>query len=119
MACRARGRRSETIEVGAKSRDDAGRACDPHHLRYDEVGWGRASSDLAVEILAIKGNLQEALLVQSILRGSGIEVFIPDEFTVQNDWGLINAIGGIRILIASDKLEEARQILGSDNDALE
>ena len=55
-------------------------------------------------------NLQEALVFQSALQGSGIESFIPDEFTVQNDWALITAVGGIRLLVAPENFEEAKKI---------
>ena len=65
-----------------------------------------------MEILTVSQNLQDALMIQSILKGSDIEAFIPDEFTVQNDWGLINAIGGIRIMVQEKDLEAARNILG-------
>ncbi|MES2309561.1 MAG: DUF2007 domain-containing protein [Verrucomicrobiota bacterium] len=56
-------------------------------------------------------NLIEAQMIQSLLQGSGIDAFIPDEFTVQNDWGLINAIGGIRLQVPDEMFERAKQII--------
>lgn len=56
-------------------------------------------------------SLPEAFLLQSILKGSGIESFIPDELTVLNDWTLINAIGGIRLQVDINDLQAAQTIL--------
>jgi hypothetical protein len=56
-------------------------------------------------------SLSEAHMIQSYLRGSGIDAFIPDELTVQNDWGLINAIGGIRIQVHPEDETEAKEII--------
>ncbi len=55
-------------------------------------------------------SLPEAQMIQSFLRGSGIESFIPDEFTVQNDWTLINAIGGIRVQVGLKDFQKAKEI---------
>jgi predicted RNA-binding Zn-ribbon protein involved in translation (DUF1610 family) len=59
--------------------------------------------------------LPEAQVIQSQLGGSGIEVFLPDEMTVQNYWLWSNAIGGVRVQVreedagrATEVLEEAR-----------
>jgi hypothetical protein len=66
-------------------------------------------------------SLSKALVIQSILRGSGIEAFIPDELTAQNNWGMINAIGGIRIQIHPEDEQKAREILAgiSENNSEE
>jgi Putative prokaryotic signal transducing protein len=56
-------------------------------------------------------SLPEAQMVQSVLKGSGVESFIPDEFTAQNDWTLINAIGGIRVQVDIDDVKMAKEIL--------
>jgi predicted RNA-binding Zn-ribbon protein involved in translation (DUF1610 family) len=57
--------------------------------------------------------LPEAQVVQSHLRGSGIQAFIPDEFTVQNDWMWTNAIGGIRVQVPEQDVDRAKEILGA------
>jgi len=56
-------------------------------------------------------NLSEAHLIQSVLMGSGIESFIPDELTAHNDWGIITAIGGIRVQVSDGDAEKALLIL--------
>jgi predicted RNA-binding Zn-ribbon protein involved in translation (DUF1610 family) len=60
--------------------------------------------------------LPEAQVVQSQLAGSGIRAFLPDEFTVQNDWMLTNAIGGVRVQVLEADAERAAEILGDGLD---
>jgi hypothetical protein len=55
--------------------------------------------------------LPDAQVVQSHLRGSGIEAFLPDELTVQNDWLWTNAIGGIRVQVYDQDAQRALELL--------
>ncbi len=55
--------------------------------------------------------LPEAQVIQSLLAGSGIAAFLPDEFTVQNDWMLTNALGGVRVQVADEDTARAVEIL--------
>jgi hypothetical protein len=55
--------------------------------------------------------LPEAQVVQSLLGGSGIKAFLPDEYTIQNDWMLTNAIGGVRVQVADEDVARAKEIL--------
>ncbi len=57
-------------------------------------------------------NLDEAYLLKARLEGSGIEAFLPDEFLSQNDWGCINALGGVRVQVQPEDVNTARDILG-------
>jgi hypothetical protein len=59
----------------------------------------------------ICSTLPEAQLVQSLLEGSGIKAFLPDEFTVQNDWMLANAIGGVRVQVEDENAGRANEVL--------
>jgi predicted RNA-binding Zn-ribbon protein involved in translation (DUF1610 family) len=56
-------------------------------------------------------SLPEAQVIQSQLGGSGIKAFLPDEFTVQNDWLLANALGGIRVQVSDEDAERAAEVL--------
>ena len=56
-------------------------------------------------------SLPEAQVIQSHLQGSGIEAFLPDEMTVQNDWLLTNALGGVRVQVWEDDAERAAEVL--------
>lgn len=56
-------------------------------------------------------SLPEAQVIQSHLEGSGIEVFLPDELTVQNNWLWANAIGGVRVQVLEEDAERAVEVL--------
>ncbi|MCA9482968.1 MAG: DUF2007 domain-containing protein [Nitrospina sp.] len=56
----------------------------------------------------------EAHLVQQRLRDHGIPAFIANEHTISINWLYSNALGGVQVLVPSDRAEEARRILASD-----
>ena len=56
-------------------------------------------------------SLPEAQILKSLLEGSGVPTFLPDEYTVQNDWMLTNAIGGVRVQVRDEDAARAREIL--------
>lgn len=64
-----------------------------------------------METVAVVFNLQEALLLKSVLEGHGIAAFIPDENTAQLNWLYVNAIGGIRVQVAPEVAARARALL--------
>jgi hypothetical protein len=51
--------------------------------------------------------LEEAEVIKSVLAGSGVESFVPDENSVL--WS--NAIGGIRVQVEEADAERAREVL--------
>jgi hypothetical protein len=57
--------------------------------------------------------LDEALVIQSALEGSGIPSFIPDEFMAQNELPAITASGGVRVQVADENAEAARRVLAA------
>ncbi|MCF6313625.1 MAG: hypothetical protein L3J39_14355 [Verrucomicrobiales bacterium] len=54
---------------------------------------------------------EEAHLFRLRLAVGGVKAFILDEYMVQMDWLISNAIGGVRVQIADDDLELCQQIL--------
>jgi hypothetical protein len=52
--------------------------------------------------------LMEAEVTQSLLAGSGIKAFLPDEFTAQNIW---TAADGVRVQVNEEDADRAREIL--------
>lgn len=56
----------------------------------------------------------EAHIAKANLESAGIESFIADEHTVNTQWLYSNAIGGVRLFVAGEDLEEATEILTSD-----
>jgi hypothetical protein len=55
--------------------------------------------------------LMSADLARCRLASAGIEVFLPDEFSISLRWHYANALGGIRLQVSSADLEDARAIL--------
>lgn len=56
---------------------------------------------------------EQALLLRSVLEADGIEVFLPDEFVMQNTPHLLYANEGIRVQVKPDDEARARAILAS------
>lgn len=56
---------------------------------------------------------QEALLLRSVLEADGIEVFLPDEFVMQNTPHLLFANDGVRVQVKPEDEARAREILAS------
>ncbi len=56
----------------------------------------------------------EAHIAKANLESAGIESFIADEHTVNTQWLYSNAIGGVRLMVSEEDLEEATEILTSD-----
>lgn len=50
---------------------------------------------------------EEAHLVRVYLEGMGIESFVLDEHVIQWFWHLSNALGGVRLSVSEEDLEEA------------
>jgi hypothetical protein len=57
--------------------------------------------------------LHEAEFVKSLLESEGIDVQIPDEYAVSVNPGYTNMLGGVRVLVHSDQLERANEVLRS------
>ncbi len=58
----------------------------------------------------------EAHFLRSVLEAAGIEVFLPDEYTLGVDPGLVPALHGVRVLVHSADLQRAREIIDSAGD---
>ena len=57
--------------------------------------------------------LHEAEFVKSLLEAEGIEVFLPDEYTLGVDPGLAPGFGGVHVLMRSADAQRAREVLES------
>ncbi|CAN5560371.1 hypothetical protein BH09VER1_BH09VER1_38730 [soil metagenome] len=60
---------------------------------------------------------EDAHLLRLRLEAAGIAVFIQDENTVQVDWLLSDAIGGVRVQVGDEDVEAANLILFEDTEA--
>jgi hypothetical protein len=56
-------------------------------------------------------DVTEAYLIKSRLEAEGVSAFIPDENTSQIQPMLNTAIGGVRVQVANDDVDDARLIL--------
>ena len=68
--------------------------------------------DSELVVLDVFENINEAYFLRSLLAGSGVEAFIPDEYTGNY---LPIAVGGVRLLVRADDVDRARAILDSIN----
>ena len=57
---------------------------------------------------------EEAHLFRTRLEAAGIPAFVQDEHLIQMDWLYSNAIGGVRVQIADEDIEAARDFLSAD-----
>ena len=61
--------------------------------------------------------LHEAEFVKSLLEAEGIEVFLPDEYTLGVDPGLAPGFGGVHVLVRSKDVQRANDVLASPSNA--
>lgn len=57
----------------------------------------------------------EAQVLASKLESLGVQVFLDDEFTVDVDPFVSNAIGGVKLKVALENKEEARNIIAESH----
>lgn len=70
--------------------------------------------DDGLGVIAAFTNVHDALLAQNILDGAGIDSVLDDEHIVSMQWTLSNAVGGVKVLVAAVRLEEAWQVLANE-----
>ena len=58
-------------------------------------------------------NVDEALMIKSMLAGSSIEALVPDEFTAQNAPPYLFAGRGVRVQVNEDDAKAAHEIIAS------
>ena len=58
-------------------------------------------------------DLPEALLAQGMLEAAGIVCELADDNIVRMDWFWSNLVGGVRLQVARDDMEEAVEVLAS------
>ena len=57
---------------------------------------------------------EEAHLLRMRLEAVGIEAFVQDEYMVQTDILFSDAIGGVRVQVADENVEEALKLMSED-----
>lgn len=56
-------------------------------------------------------DLTEAFVAKSVLDSAGIDCFLADENIVRIDWFLSNGVGGAKLMVRPEDLEEATKLL--------
>jgi hypothetical protein len=62
--------------------------------------------------VAIVVKPEEAHLLRAHLAGCGVKAHVRDDVTVGMDWAIGLAIGGVKVDVADEDYEQAREILG-------
>jgi len=87
---------------------------DRRHLEWPEeetpVPWVEIELRKLVTIRQFR-DLPEALLAKGSLESAGIECFLADENLVRLDWFISNCIGGIKLSVKAQDVENAKNIL--------
>ncbi|MFL9843236.1 putative signal transducing protein [Flavobacterium rhizosphaerae] len=53
----------------------------------------------------------EAIVIKGRLEAEGIEVFMADNYTIDVDPLVSNAIGGVKLFVRTENVEKAKEIL--------
>jgi Putative prokaryotic signal transducing protein len=56
-------------------------------------------------------DLPEALMAKGSLEAAGIECFLADDNMIRMDWFISNLLGGIKLLVSPEDLEDANAVL--------
>ena len=67
-----------------------------------------------MKTLATFSKPEEAHLFRLRLEAVGIPAFVQDEHIVQMNWLWSNVVGGVRVQVTDDEIEEAREFLATD-----
>ena len=62
-------------------------------------------------IAATFTSVHEAQFAKSVLEAAGIEATLADEHVVSMTWTYSNAVGGVKLLVHEDRLDEAMSVL--------
>lgn len=62
-------------------------------------------------VIASYTQLEDAHLAVSKLEGSGVSAWLRDEATANLYWFYSNAIGGVKVEVAEEDIDRAREIL--------
>gem|GEM_PF-1188365 len=69
-----------------------------------------------METLFTFWDIDEARMARTLLEAHNIEVLIPDEMMVQAHWGMLYAIGGVRLQVPAKDADRAEEIFARERD---
>jgi hypothetical protein len=59
-------------------------------------------------------SVHEAQLARSVLDAAGIPAVLENEHVISMNWTYSNAVGGVRVVVPADQLDEARALLTTE-----
>ena len=74
---------------------------------------------MPLERIASFTYLHEAELARALLESAGIEAHVADRHLVGLDWQMASALGGVKLLVASEDASAAREVLAAPPAALD
>jgi hypothetical protein len=86
---------------------------DRRHLEFPAEHSEHAATVDFQKLVVIRQfrDLPEALLAKGSLESSGIECFLRDDNLVRLDWFISNFVGGIKLCVRPEDVQNARQLL--------
>lgn len=69
----------------------------------------------SLKTIAVFQYSAEALIIKAKLESENVSVFLADEYTVDTDPLVSNAIGGVKLQVGASQVEKAKAILQSIN----
>jgi hypothetical protein len=73
-----------------------------------------AESGNVPEVLRVYRDMTDALTDRMVLEGAGIECYLFDENMVRLDWLWSNLLGGVKLVVRKEDVEEAERLLGQN-----
>jgi len=61
--------------------------------------------------IATFSKVEEAHLLRMRLEDTGIPAYLPNENTIQVDWGLTNVLGGVEVVVVDEDADAAKIVL--------
>ena len=65
--------------------------------------------------IATFSKVEDAHLLRMRLEAAGIPAFIPNENTIQVDWGMTNMLGGVTVEVDEEDFPAARALLSGQS----
>lgn len=84
---------------------------EPKKVEYEFVALSAADKQKDLVTLVKCRTLADADLVASVLRGEGIESFLPDEYLMQAIGWNLNTFGFVRVQVSPIDYDAARELL--------
>jgi hypothetical protein len=86
-----------------------------NQLQIFQAEFSLGVREWLVKTVATFSKPEEAHLFRTRLEAAGIPAYVQDEHFIQMNWLYSNAVGGVRVQIADEDLDAAREFLASDS----